>query len=197
MAVTRSYDRSKVLVGQARPFIKPYDPNVPPELPDQDTVLLNGAWGDGWLELGATMAGLEFDFDRKTKRIMIEEQQTPVAMTTTDTTFQFGLELAQDTLDTMLLAYGGGVITTTPAGTGTVGTRQLQISSELTEFSFGFEGENEYGFYRRVLVPVVVSVANAKTMYRRADKQRTYKVSFTSLVDPTQVDILEMSAVAL
>lgn len=197
MSVTRTYDRSKVLVGQARPFIKPYDPEAPPALPDTDTVALNGIWGDGWTEIGATMNGLEFDFDRKTKRIMVEEQQTPVAVTTTDTTFEFNLELAEDSLDTMLLAYGGGVITTVPAASGTVGTRQLQISTELTEFSFAFEGENEYGFWRRVLVPVVISEASAKTMYRRADKQRTYKVTFTSLVDPTQVEILEQFAVAL
>lgn len=197
MAVNRTYDRAKVLVGQARPFIKPYDASVPPVLPDQNTVDLNEIWGDGWVELGATINGLEFDFDRKTKRIMIEEQQTPVAITTTDTTFQFALELSEDSLDTMLLAYGGGVITTTPAASGVVGTRQLQISSELTEFSFAFEGENEYGHWRRVLVPVVVSVANAKTSYQRADKQRTYKVQFTSLVDPTQVEILEMFALAV
>src|SRR5262245_59771620 len=129
MAVTRTYDRSKVLVGEARPFIKPYDPDVPPELPDQDTVALNGVWGDGATELGATMDGLESDFQRKTKEIMIEEQQTPVSIATTDTTFQFVLELSEDSLDTMLLAYGGGVITTTPAGSGTVGTRRLQISN--------------------------------------------------------------------
>lgn len=197
MSITRTYDRSKVLVGQARPFVKPYDVNTPPVLPNSNSVALNGAWGSGWLELGATMNGLEFDFDRKTKRIMIEEQQTPVAVTTTDTTFAFNLELSEDSLDTMLLAYGGGLITTTAAASGTVGTRQLQIGTELTQFSFAFEGQNEYGFWRRVLVPVVVSVANAKTMYRRADKQRTYKVEFTSLVDPSQVTILEQFAVAL
>lgn len=197
MAITRAYDRAKVLVGQARPFIKPYDSSVPPVLPDQNTVALNAAWGDGWVEIGATMDGLEFDFDRKTKNIEIEEQQTPVAVTTTATTFKFALELSEDSLDTMLLAYGGGVITTTPAASGVVGTRQLQISSELTEFSFAFEGENEYNQWRRVLVPVVVSVANAKTKYMRADKQRTYKVEFTSLVDPTQVEIIEMFAAAL
>lgn len=193
--VIRQYVRDNVLVGQARPFIQPYDPAVPPVLP-ADSVPLNGVWGGNWVELGATTNGLEFDFSRKTKKIMVEEQQTPVAITTTDTTFTFGLELSEDTLATMRLAYGGGTITTIPAGAGQLGIQTLAISSELTDFSFGFEGVNEFGFWRRVLVPVVVSVANAKTQYQRADKQRTYKVQFESLVDPTQVTIRQMTAVA-
>lgn len=194
-AVVRQYVRDNVLVGQARPFIQPYDPAVPPSLP-ADTIPLNGVWGGNWVELGATTNGLEFDFARKTKKIMVEEQQTPVAVTTTDTTFTFGLELSEDTLETMRLAYGGGVITTVAAGVGQPAIQTLAISSELTNFSFGFEGINEKGFWRRVLVPVVVSVANAKTSYQRADKQRTYKVQFESLVDPTQVTIRQMTAVA-
>jgi hypothetical protein len=193
--VIRQYVRDNVLVGQARPFIQPYDPAVPPVLP-ADSIPLNGVWGGNWVELGATTNGLEFDFARKTKKIMVEEQQTPVAITTTDTTFTFAMELSEDTLDTMRLAYGGGTITTIPAGVGQLGIQTLQISSELTNFSFGFEGVNEKGFWRRVLVPVVVSVASAKTQYQRADKQRTYKVQFESLVDPTQVTIRQMTAVA-
>lgn len=196
MPVQRAYTTKNVLVGQARPFIKPYDPLVPPALP-ANTVALNGTWGSGWTELGATEKGLTFKFTRRTKDITVEEQQTPVAVTTTETTFAFDLELSEDTLDTMKLAYGGGTIITVAAATGVPGTRQLAISSDLTNFSFGFEGQNEYGFWRRVLVPIVVSIANAQTMYVRAEKQRTYKAEFRSLVDPTQVTILEQFAAAL
>lgn len=196
MAVTRTYNRQKVLVGQARPFIQPYNPAIPPALP-ANTIPLNGVWGGNWVELGATETGLEFDFQRKTKDIMIEEQSTPVQVTTVMTTFLFNLELAEDSLDTMQLAYGGGTITTVAAGVGTVGTRQLQIAADLTNFSFAFETQNEYGYWRRLLIPVVVSIAQAKTMYRRADKQRTYKCSFSSLVEPGQCTALEQQTIAL
>ena len=195
MAVTPAYDRSKVLVGQVRRYIAPYVPATPAALP-ANTIALNTAWDTPWVELGATMKGLEWDFKRTTKKIMIEEQQTPVQITTTDTEFTFGLELSEDSLDTMKYAFGGGLITTTAAGAGTIGTRQLQISPDLAYFSFGFEGVNEYNFWRRVLVPVVVSTADAKVTFSRADKQRSYAVKFTSLVDVTQVTILEQSAVA-
>lgn len=194
-AIIRTYDRTKVLTGQARPMIQPYNVAVPPVLP-ANTLPLNGVWPAPWVELGATESGLEFDFMRKTKDITIEEQQTPIQVTTTALTFKFSLELSEDSLDTMKYAYGGGTITTVAAGTGTVGTRQLLISPELTNFSFAFEGQNEYGFWRRVLVPVVVSIAQAKTMYKRADKQRTYKCEFSSLVDATQVTILEQQTIA-
>jgi len=190
--VTPVYDRSKVLVGQVRRYIAPYDVTTPPALP-LNTVALNTVWTTPWVELGASMKGLEFDFKRTTKKIMIEEQQTPVQITTDSTEFTFGLELSEDTLETMKLAYGGGVITTTAPATGMPGTRKLVISPELSLFSFGFEGVNEFGFWRRVLVPVVVSVADAKTVYSRSDKQRTYAVKFSSLVDVSDVTIVEQN----
>lgn len=192
---TPTYDRTQVLVGQARRFIAPYVAGSPAALP-ANTVALNGTWATPWVEIGATMAGLEFAFKRTTKKIMIEEQQTPVQITTTDTQFSFGLELAQDSLDTMKLAYGGGLITTVAPTTGVPGTQQLQIGADLSQYSFGFEGQNEFGFWRRVLVPVVVSVADVKTEYVRASKQRTYKVSFESLVDVSQVTILQQNLAA-
>lgn len=195
-SIVRTYDRSKVLVGQARPFIQPYDPASPPTLPS-NSVALNGSWGSAWTELGATFGGLTFGFERKTEEIMVEEQSTPVQITTDMTEFMFELELSEDSLDTMRYAYGGGTITTTAPASGVVGTRQLAISAELQNFSFGFEGVNEFGFWRRVLVPVVVSVAKAETEYVRAKKQRTYKCEFTSLVEVTQVTVLEMNAEAL
>ncbi len=195
-SVSPVYDRSKVLVGQARRYIAPYTTTSPPALP-ANTTALNTAWTSPWVELGATMKGLEFDFKRTTKKIMIEEQQTPVQITTDSTEFTFGMELSEDSLETMKLAYGGGVITTTAASTGVPGTRQLVIGSDLSLYSFGFEGVNEFGFWRRVLVPVVVSVADAKTVYSRSDKQRTYAVKFSSLVDVSQVTIIEQNAAAL
>lgn len=193
--VTPVYDRSKVLVGQARRYIAPYTTTSPPALP-ANTTALNTAWTSPWVELGATTKGLEFDFKRTTKKIMIEEQQTPVQITTDSTEFTFGMELSEDSLDTMKLAYGGGIITTVAPTTGVPGTRQLVIGSDLSLYSFGFEGVNEFGFWRRVLVPVVVSIADAKTVYSRSDKQRTYSVKFSSLVDVSQVTIIEQNLAA-
>lgn len=194
MAITPAYTGANVLVGQARMFTQPYVAAVPPALPPV-TTLIGGSWAPPWTAVGATTDGLTFQFSRKTIDITIEEQSTPVAITTDTTTFEMDVELSEDTLNTMLLAYGGGTITTTAATSTNPALQTLQIAPDLGLFSFGFEGQNEFGFYRRVLVPIVVSVAQAKTKYSRAKAQRSYAVQFRSIVDPSQVVIQSMTAV--
>jgi hypothetical protein len=190
------YDRKNVLVGLAAMYFQPYNPDVPAQLPP-DTDPLWTVWDAPWTPIGATTEGLTFGFQRETNNIMIEEQVTPVDVQTTSVNFSMQVTLSEDTLETMILAYGGGEVQATPASTGIPGTKELTIASDLSYFSFGFEGKNNKGFWRRVLVPVVVSVAEAQTIYRRAESQRTYGVTLTSLVAPEEVTIREMTAVAL
>lgn len=154
-------------------------------------------WGAPWTPLGASDTGLEFGFTRKTNDITIEEQVVKVDVVTTDISFDMNITLSEDTLQTMKLAYGGGTITSTAASTGVPGTEQLQISSDMQPYAFGFEVINQYGFWRRFLVPKVKSVATVKTMYSRAKQQRTYAVSFQSLVAPEAVLVLNMTSAAL
>lgn len=189
------YDRKNVLVGQAAMYFQPYDAETPAELP-ADTVALWTPWTSPWKAIGATTEGLTFGFSRETNNIMIEEQATPVDVRTTSINFTMQVTLSEDTLETMVLAYGGGEITTVAAGAGVIGSKTLEISSDQSYFSFGFEGKNNKGYWRRVLVPVVVSVAEAQTIYRRAESQRTYGVTLTSLVAPEEVIIREMTAPA-
>jgi hypothetical protein len=190
-----TYDRKNVLVGLAAMYFQPYISTTPPTLPP-DTTALWTAWSSPWTPIGATTEGLTFGFQRQTNNIMIEEQATPVDVQTTMINFTMQVTLSEDTLETMLLAYGGGTTSVVAAGTGQPATKTLQIGSGLTYFSFGFEGKNNKGFWRRVLVPVVVSVAEAQTVYRRAESQRTYGVTLTSLVAPEEVIIKEMTAIA-
>lgn len=190
------YDRKNVLVGLAAMYFQPYLPEDLPELPP-DTNPLWTVWPTPWTPVGATTEGLTFGFQRETNNIMIEEQVTPVDVQTTAVNFTMQITLSEDTLETMILAYGGGEIATVAPGSGTPGIKTLEIASNFSYFSFGFEGKNNKGFWRRVLVPVVVSVAEAQTIYRRAESQRTYGVTLTSLVAPEEVIIREMTAAAL
>lgn len=191
--VLPSYQRSNVLVGEAAMYYQPYNASVPPVLP-AITTLLGGSWPSPWTAVGATISGLDFKFQRNTQKIMVEEQSTPVQVTTKDTQFTFDAELSEDTFNNMLLAYGGGVLATTAATSTNPAIQTFTVSQELTQFAFAFEASNELGFYRRVMIPIVVSVANASTKYRRADSQRTYAVSFESLVDVSQCTFVEMRA---
>lgn len=191
--VTPTYQRANILTGQAQMYLAPYIVASPPALP-ADTVELGGAWPAAWAAVGATLNGLSFKFARTVNDIKIEEQSVPVDKRTTETKFTMDTELSEDTLQAMLYAYGGGVISTTAATSVLPAMQVLAIASELTQFSFGFEAVNEFGFFRRVLVPIVVSVANASTEFKRADKQRTYAVSFESLIDVAQVVIRNKTA---
>lgn len=189
------YNADNVNVGVASMYVQPWDPAVPAELP-ADTVDLGTTWTTPWTPIGATDSGLEFQFSRKTNPIMIEEQVIEVDEETESLTFSMNVTLAEDTLATMRLAYGGGTVTTTAAGAGTPGLRTLTLSTDLEAFAFGFEVKNEAGFWRRYLVPKVKSVADVKTTFSRSKDKRMYSISLSSLVAPEQVVIREKTAEA-
>jgi hypothetical protein len=196
MSFIPSYTAANVLTGSAKMYTQVYNASVPPVTP-ADSLALGANWPAPWSPIGATENGVMFGFKRATDDITIDEQITPVDKRTKDLNFTIEVELSEDTVNTMLLAYGGGLITTTAAASGVTGVKVLQIASDLTYFAFGFEGINPFGLPRRVMVPISVSQANAKTRYQRAKKQRTYATSFESLVAPELVIIREVTAPAL
>lgn len=190
------YTRANVLTGVASGYYQVYNSAVPPVLPARTTTL-NTTWTSPWTPIGATAGGLDFNFQRNLSPIMIEEQSVAIAQLTKDAKFSFSVELSEDTFKSMALAYGGGTITTVPAASGTVGYETLTPSAEVVQYSFGFEAANEFGFPRRVLVPIVIPNAQVKTQYNRASKQRTYMITLESLVPIEQCTFENVKAVAL
>ena len=193
MALTPKYERRNVLTGLAAMFLQSYNPTTPATLPP-NTQVLGAQWLTPWFAVGASQEGLNFGFSRESSDITIEEQPTPVDVRTSSLAFNASLTLAEDTLETMRIAYGGGVTTVVAATGSTHGYEDLQISDEMEDFSFGFEGENQYGLARRVVIPVVKSVGEIETTYRRAESQRLYAVSFRSLVPLKDVKIRNITS---
>jgi hypothetical protein len=197
--VSPVYTREKVLVGQAQMYLQKIVTGSAPALP-ADTVALGGAWPSTgtniWLPVGATQEGLNFRFQRSTQDVNVEEQLTPVQVNTTSLDISMDMVLSEDSMETMVYAYGGGSIVTTAAGVGQIGKKELTINSDLDLYAFGFETQNEFGFFRRVLVPAVVSVGQAETLYRRAQDARRYAVSLRVICAPEEIDIVEKTAVA-
>jgi hypothetical protein len=190
---TPVYDRTKVMVGQAQLYLGVYDPDTPLALP-ADTVDLGAAWPAGWIASGATEEGVTLAVARETEDIMVEEQMTPVAVETTSMNVRVETVLSQDTLETWKLAFGGGAITTTAAGPAQIGKKELVIASDLDKLSLGLEAKNEFGFWRRLRVELVVSIADVEVQYRRAANARRFAVSFRCLVAPEEVEIVEKTA---
>lgn len=194
-AVAPEYHRENVLVGQAACRLWPIDPSdvAQPALP-ADTVAINAPWPAGWVSIGATQEGVTLTFSRSTENITVEESEVPVDVRTTEVNMAVNTTLSEDTFESMRVAFGGGTITTTPATATLPGTRKLVISNELQQFAMGLEGRNEFGFWRRILIPIVLSVADAEAQFRRAAAPRRWNVSFRSLVPIEDCDIREMVA---
>lgn len=195
------YVRANVLRGQAALWIAPFSATTPVTIP-QDTLALGGDWANAttgnilWKPVGATESGVTMRFTRETTDITIEEQVNPVDVATNTLDPRVEAVLAEDTLETMVTAYGGGTIATVAKTPTTPGTSQLTISSELTHLTLGMEAVNNKGFWRRVVFPDVLSVAEVETSYRRAETQRLYAVSFRMVNPLSELIIKEMTAAA-
>src|SRR5580765_4801318 len=130
------YVRANVLRGQAALWVAPFSATTPVGLP-QDTLALGGDWAVPitgnilWKPAGATESGVTMRFTRETTDITIEEQVNPVDVATNTLDPRIEATLSEDTLETMVTAYGGGSIAVVAKTPTTPGTSQLTISSEL------------------------------------------------------------------
>lgn len=192
------YDRKNILRGMAALWFAPYDATDPIALPSNE-LALGGDWanvttGDAlWKPVGATESGVTMRFTRETTDISIEEQVNPVDVATNTLDPRVECTLAEDTIATMTLAYGGGTVVTVAPTSTTVGTSELTIAEEVQHLTLGMEGVNNKGFWRRVLFQDVLSVAEVETSYRRAETQRLYAVSFRLVSPISQLKIREMT----
>lgn len=189
-AAQPAYSRNNVLVGMANIFVQPYSSSSPATLP-ADTVAINTAWTSPWVPIGATDQGATLNFQRKTTDIRVEEQQTPVQILSDSTDVAVEFDLAEDTLQTLLWAFGGGTITQI---TGPPAIATLAISSNLSQFALGLEGTSPAGFFRRMLFQPCVSAGKVSAKYRRAAGKRMYTTSFQYMDKLENINIREQNA---
>jgi hypothetical protein len=180
------YTRKNIVRGVAAIWVRPQSDAA--TVPAND-LALGGDWADAvkgnpaWTPIGASESGATVRFSRATNDITIEEQLNPVDIATTSVDPRIEVTLAEDTLETMKLAYGGGQITTVAPTSTVPGYRELRIAEDIEHLTLGLEGVNSKSQWRRVLWLDVLSVADVETAYRRAETQRLYAVSFR-LVSP-------------
>lgn len=183
---------SRVLVGVAYLYTAPVGTAAP-----ADTVAPGELWPSPWVYIGATEEGVTVAKGADIGTINIEESPLPVKRVTNETTFEMRFALSEDTVESMKLAYGGGVITTISAATGVAGKKRLILSSTLTELAAGFEGVNSNAFPRRVVVPRVNSAADVETAYRRAANNRSYPTTLGAVCLPEDIVIDDWTALPL
>lgn len=193
--LTPAYSPNNVLTGQMALYTQVLTAGVTPALPP-DTLATGSAWATPWVPVGATEAGSTLSVKRTTDSITVEEQITDVDQHTKSMTVSIDLELSEDTFQAMQLAFGGATVTATAAGASQVGKNTMVLNTALTYYVVGFESINQFGFWRRCVIPKCVSISNTKTAYQRSKKQRTYTVSINNLCPPEQILYSEMTAIA-
>lgn len=189
------YNPANVKVGHATVFIQPWISGSPATLP-ADTVALGTPWGGAWADLGGTDQGFRVKVSTKTSEITIEEQSTPVDILADGKTITVSGTLAEDTMQVMRWSYGGGVLTTTAAGTGQIGKTELTLQDDLDKWAIGIEVKNKDGYFRRILVPKVIITSDVETAYRRAAEKRMYPFEAVSINAPSEFLIRDMTAPA-
>lgn len=181
-----------VLIGYVDGYIAPLATTVP-----ADTVELGGNWGAGWTHYGFTEEGLTLNWERDITDHFVEEQSSSIFSTIGESTFSIAFQMAETTLENLVYALGGGSITTVAAASGVVGKKTLVISETPTEYMFGFEGRNKFGFYRRIIVPRGLFLGSLEVNYRRAEDKQLFGVEFRAACKVGDIIIVDKTANAL
>lgn len=182
---------TNILVGRANFYVGPEDETGP-----ADTIAFDTDWAGNWDHPGYTESGLEFGVERKEKRHYVDEISIPAMITIEETTMTVGITFAEATLENLAMAVGGGTITTTAPGAGQIGKKSLVLHEELDVVAIGFEGMNAQGFFRRVVIPRVVSLGKIKAEFKRSDNKQMYAAEFESICPISDIDIFDKTAEA-
>lgn len=186
---------TNILVGIAHMYLGPVGTAGP-----ADTVPFETNWLESipaWYHPGYSESGVGFTADRKEKRHKVEEISTPALITIEESTMKVTFAFAEATLENLRYATGGGIITTQAAGTGIIGKKTLRLSDELDVLALGFEGKNPWGFFRRVIIPRVVSVGKIKAEFDRSKNKQMYAAEFESICPISDILIYDKTADAL
>lgn len=182
---------TNVIVGPAQVWIAPVGSSEPVVAPTTGLYTPTTPW----VQVGFTEEGVSLNLDRKTNKIMVEEQSTPVVITTDTTDFTVEFSFAEDTVANMSQAYGGGTVSTVAASGSAAGYTSLALADPLTTVALFIVATNAAGFHRSIYIPEVVSMGKVKTSYRRAKAARSYPVSFDSICPPSSIVITDITAV--
>lgn len=194
------YDANNVVVGNAVLRLAPWvlgsvQANVADTVPLFSTDILK--WPDPWFSAGATDEGFKLAVDTSTTTVTIEEQATPVGETVEGKNITIQAALAEDTLQSMRMSWGGSAIVIAPAASGVPGTQKMTLTSNTNYYTAILEMANKYGLARRIYIPKVSVSGSGDTAFRRAADKRLYPLAVASICAPSEIQIVDVTAPAL
>jgi hypothetical protein len=114
----------------------------------------------GWIGLGYTEAGSEFNYALNVDQVLVAEELDPVINTTTGRTSTVAFNLAQLTATNLKLAMNGGVVVT---GSGIVTIEPPDLGSEVrTMLGFESEDHTERWVWRQCIQSGTMKITRAK-----------------------------------
>lgn len=182
-------DADKVLHGVANMYYGDAEETKP-----LDSVDYDGDWGAGWTPFGFSEDGVATEKSTDTDDVKASEQVTPLNVLVTGVNVLVRITVIESTLEFMKVAFGGGTITTQAASTGgVIGKSTLTLGTALDRYAVGFEVENELGFWTRMYVPKVLSVATVGTEFK-LNGIRAYPIEFRAICAPEEIEVWSKTA---
>lgn len=190
-----NYNVANVLFGVGIVFT---NTNPSAAMPSDQNLGVGSSWlSAGWSYVGATDAGVSVTWNPTVVNIDIEEQPTPVAVVVDKATLQVTLNLNEETLSNINLSYGNaGTVAVTAPGAGQPGKSVLSLSTNFPQLACAVIGKNQLGFARVLYVPVVMSIGQVKTDYRRAANQRMYPLTLNAVCPFQSITWTDLTAIA-
>lgn len=181
------YNPQNVVVGLAVGYFAEVGATLP-----ANSVEFAGDWGLDWEQAGGTEEGWRLGGDTSTTPHNIEEQPNPVLVTLDQRGLNISASLAEDTLDSMRLAFGGGTITVTPGVAPAPTIREFKLSEGIDEFAVGLDMKTIGGATRRIIVPRASGSGSVDVAFRRAAGKRLWPVQFSALCKPSEIIIRDI-----
>lgn len=193
------YNPQNVVVGMAVGYFAKANTAMP-----ANTIEYAGDWGTGWVQAGATEEGWRLGGDTSTTSHNVEEQANPVAVTLDSQSINISAALAEDTLQSLRLAFGGGTITVTPGTSPAPTIHEFKLAANVEEFAVGLDLETYpvtigtgatavlKKVTRRIYIPRAAGSGSVDAAFRRAAAKRTWPITFAALCKPEEIIIRDI-----
>lgn len=152
---------------------------------------VSGPWPSGWVEVGYTDQGSEFDFGPSVTPINVEEEYYPIRQAITSYSGKLTFVLAEATQQSLSIALNAGP---TPVGTSLSGATQLAqepvTPGSEVRVMLGWGAEYEGGTdvipdaFQRYIWRQCLQIGQVKRTFRKGSVKASYSVEF-ALEKPT------------
>jgi hypothetical protein len=141
--------------------------------------------GASWRHLGFTQDGVSVKRKQKIEKINVDQETGGVKANRTEESLTIETSLAELTAENLADALGNSV-TTTAAGTGTIGKKEVGLYSGgyVKNFTLLFRGKSAYGEMPAQYQIPVCYIDGDLELKSEKGKNQVIKAAFEALVDP-------------